>query len=215
MLPNTPASREQLAGKQLSAEVARQQDAARKIMEKDPKQVIEILAKLRTTIEAADVSGDLKSVLLKRVDSSQHEFDKYIAEHREQIELDEQNKEVLDKVEVRRRKRIETDTKLAKLVDEYNQLMEERRYAEAEVLAKRAHEMDPENPLAKQLVWNAKLIRRTNMSRDIESRKEQGVVDAFMDVDRASEPFDTNNPYQMPDAKEWEDLTRSPQEVHG
>ncbi len=45
------------------------------------------------------------------------------------------------------------------------------------------------------------------MSKDIESQKEQGFVDAFTDVDRASIPFDTNNPYQMPSAKEWDDLT--------
>ncbi len=215
VIADSATSREQLLGKQLSAEVARQQDAARKIMEKNPKQAAEIIEKLRATVEASDANSDLKAVLLKRVNTSQAEFDKFVSENRGQIELDEQNREVLDKVEMRRRKRIETDTKLAKLVENYSQYMEERRYAEAEVEAKRVQELDPTNPLAKQLIWNVKLIRRTAMSKDIEGRKEQGVVDAFNDVDRASIPFDTNNPYQMPPTKEWNDLTNSRKKYTG
>jgi general secretion pathway protein D len=215
VIADNATSREQLLGKQLSAEVARQQDAARKITEKNPKQAAEIIEKLRVTIDAADVNSDLKTVLLKRVDASQKEFDKFVNENRGQIELDEQNREVMDKVESRRRKRIETDTQLAMLVDEYNKLMEERRFPEAEVIAKRVQALDPTNPLAKQLLWNAKFIIRTNMSKDIEARKEQGVVDAFMDVDRASIPWDTNDVYHMPPAKEWKDLTENRKKYTG
>ena len=215
VLPDSATAREQLAGKQLSAEVARQQDAARKIMEKNPKQAAEIIEKLRATVEASDVNGDLKAVLLRRVDASQKEFDKFVSENRGQIELDEQNKEVMDKVETRRRKRIETDTKLATLVDDYNKLMEERRYPEAVVLAKRVQELDPQNPLAKQMLWTANFTIRTAMSKDIESRKEQNFVDNMMSVDRASIGMDPDNPYQMPPAKEWRDLTGSRKKYAG
>ena len=215
VIADSPASREQLLGKQLSAEVARQQDAARKIMEKNPKQAAEIIENLRAMIESSDANSDLKAVLLRRVDASQKEFDKFVNENRGQIELDEQNREVMDKVELRRRKRIDTDTKLAKLVEDYSQMIEERRYPEAEVLAKRAAELDPTNPLAKQLLWNAKFIHRTALSKEIESRKEQGFVDAMIDVDRSSEPFDTNKPYQMPSAKEWKDLSDSRKKYAG
>ena len=215
VLPDSQASREQLLGKQLSAEVARQQDAARKLTEKNPKQAAEILTGLRAMIENSDATSDLKAVLLRRVDASQKEFDKFVAENEGQIELDDQNREVLDKVELRRRKRVETDTKLAKLVEEYSQMIEERRYPEAEVLAKRAAELDPTNPIAKQLLWNIKFIHRMAIAKDIESRKEEGFVKALNNVEEADIPFDDNNPYQMPAAKEWKELTASRRKYAG
>ena len=72
---------------------------------------------------------------------------------------------MLTAVERRHRARVEIDTKLAKLVDEFNQLMDEHRYPEAEVLAKRAQEIDPLNPLVKQLVWQSKFTRRNHGHR--------------------------------------------------
>ena len=39
--------------------------------------------------------------------------------------------------------------------------MDQERYAEAEVIAKRARELDPDNPLVKQLFWTQRLTSRT------------------------------------------------------
>ena len=36
--------------------------------------------------------------------------------------------------------------------------MDEQRYAEAEVVAKRAREIDPENPVVKQLIWQSQFV---------------------------------------------------------
>ena len=47
------------------------------------------------------------------------------------------------------------------------------------------------------------------MNREIQDQKEQGVIDALVDVDRASIPFNTKEPYLFPDAKSWDKLTAS------
>ena len=51
------------------------------------------------------------------------------------------------------------------MVDEYNKLVEERRYPEAEIVAKRAAEVDPDNPVVIQMVTVSKQLRR--MATDI------------------------------------------------
>ncbi len=135
-------------------------------------------------------------------------MDKYIIANKAQLELNAENKEILSAVERRHRARVEIDTKIAKLVDKFNELMDEHRYAEAEVLAKQAQEIDPQNPVVKQLVWTSKFTRRTQASYDVRDQKEQAFVTAMLNVDKAAVMTDDNDPIQFPEAQKWEDLTK-------
>ena len=73
------------------------------------------------------------------MDRSIAKLEKYVSENRTaQIDLDAANKQVLKEVDRNQQAKVEVNDKLAKLVDEFNKLMDEQRYAEAEVLAKRA-----------------------------------------------------------------------------
>ncbi|HTU24300.1 MAG TPA: hypothetical protein VMF30_02810, partial [Pirellulales bacterium] len=202
-------AKQQLAIKQLHHEVVRQQEAARKITEKNPKKALEILDKARQMVEASGVDSDAKQKLLRLIGMSKDEVDKYILANKPQLELNEQNNEVLSEVEQRHRTRVEIDTKLAKLVEDYNRLMDEHRYPEAEVLAKRAQEMDPLNPLVKQLVWQAKFTRRTNESYGIRSDKEESFNQAMMNVDRTSIMENDEDPYHFPEVQKWEQLSNN------
>ncbi|HEX4142821.1 MAG TPA: hypothetical protein VHY91_04660 [Pirellulales bacterium] len=204
---NSATEKQQLAIKQLHHEVVRQQEAARKITEKDPKQALEILEKARQMVEAAGIDSDAKGQMLRLIGLSKDDVDKYILANKPQLELNEENKEVLSAVERRHRARVEIDTKLAKLVDEFNTLMDERRFPEAEVLAKRAQEIDPLNPLVKQLVWQSKFTRRTAASYAVRDEKEQAFVDAMINVDKSAVMPDDTDPYHFPETKQWEDLT--------
>ncbi|HEX3725099.1 MAG TPA: hypothetical protein VHV08_02605, partial [Pirellulales bacterium] len=112
-------------------------------------------------------------------------------------------------VDRRRQAKVEGDDKLAKLVDEFNQLMDEQRFAEAEVLAKRARELDPENPVVKQLIWQNRYLSRTQRNQNLIDEKEKQAWETFDSVEQSAIPFDDREPYRMPDAKKWEDLTKS------
>jgi general secretion pathway protein D len=70
-------------------------------------------------------------------------------------------------------------------------------------------ELDPKNPVVHQILTESKLISRAMMSKSIQSQKEQGYNDAMLSVDKASIPFDDNNPYMHGDVKEWQRLTAS------
>ena len=72
------SSQQQLLAKQLSADVAQKQIAAGKIREKDPKKAMELLKEARAAVEASGVDPQIRAQLLRRVDRSVAELDKYI-----------------------------------------------------------------------------------------------------------------------------------------
>ena len=208
-LLDSTADEQKLLAKQLLAEIAQKQVTSNKIREQDPKRAMELLAEARAKVESSGVDPQVRGPLLRRIDRSIEELDKYIVANRAQIELDEANREVLDEVRRRQQAKIEVDEKLAKLVEQFNKLMDEERYAEAEVLAKRARELDPENPLVRQLMWNSRFVIRNQRNQDLIDNRENGVWSALDSVETSSIPFDDREPYVMPDAKRWEDLTKS------
>jgi general secretion pathway protein D len=208
-LLDSTTSAQLLLAKQVSADLAQKETAAGKIRDKDPKQAMQILKDARAAVEAAGIDPESRAQFLRRVDRKVAELDKYIADNRAQIEMDDTNREVLKEVDRRQQTKVEVDEKLAKLVDDFQKLMDEQRYAEADVLAKRARELDPDNPVVRQLIWNSKFISRTNRISSITERKEEGVVNALESVEEALIPSDDRNPYQMPDATKWADLTKT------
>ncbi len=69
---------------------------------------------------------------------------------------------------------------MAQMVDEFNKLVDEHRYAEAEVVANRLYEMAPEELVAQQVNNQAKLIRRERWNQDINAQAENGVANTFL-----------------------------------
>ncbi|MGD9722219.1 MAG: hypothetical protein AB7O59_11750 [Pirellulales bacterium] len=203
------SEKQQLLAKQLLSEIAQKQVTAGKIREKEPAKAMTLLKEARVSVENSGLDTQIRSQLLRRVDRSIDELDKYITENKAQIELDQANKDVLDEVRRRQQAKIEVDDKLAQLVNEFNKLMDEERYPEAEVMAKRAAELDPENPLARQLLWQSRFVIRTRSNQDLKDAKEDGVWSALDSLEESAIPFDDREPYVMPDAKKWEDLTKS------
>ncbi len=209
-LMDDAASRHTLLFKQLSAEVAKQQVQARKTMETDPQKALEMIEMARQSVEASTIEPEARTQLLKRVDISRTEIDKYIEQHRAQIDADAQNKEIASSVEARRRKKLEIDDRIASMVNECNKLMEERRYPEAEVVAKRVAEIAPNNPISNQLMWMVKLSYRQNKNQDLIDEKEKQAWTALDEVERSAIPFgDESNPIRFPEASKWKQYTET------
>ena len=89
--------------------------------------------------------------------------------------------------------------------------MDEHRWAEAEVVAKRAMEMAPDEPVVQQLQLQAKFVRRLANVKAIEVGQRTRLRRAAQQRRSiAPIPFDDNNPMQFGDVKEWDKLTKSP-----
>jgi general secretion pathway protein D len=199
----------QLEVKKLSAEVTRYQMAAREILERDAKQAVQLLTEARDMIDNSAVDPDAQSLLRKRLDVTQAEVDKYLTANRAQLELDDSNKQIMAEVEGRRLRKVEVDERLAKLVNEFNTLMDEQRFAEAEIIAKRAAEIDPENALVVQLTWMSKFARATYNNRNTVTNQDDGAMAQWNSMDEAATPFDDREPYRFPDATKWREYTLS------
>ena len=85
----------------------------------------------------------------------------------------------------------ERQEQLAKLVDQYNQLNDEQRYEEAEVIAKRAHALAPNEMVSQVMVSKSQILRDPSRRKKLDG-KEKNVANALIDVDAAVSPVDAS-----------------------
>ncbi|WP_417385274.1 hypothetical protein [Gimesia sp.] len=96
---------------------------------------------------------------------------------------------------------------LAELVDNFNELVDQRRYTEAEAIAKQAKALDPQNPVTVTMEWKAKFLRRGGGNHAMRDRKENNVWNQLDDVEQSLSDAYTPDVKFGSDAKEWSELT--------
>ncbi|QGJ70398.1 General secretion pathway protein GspD [Planctomycetales bacterium 10988] len=197
--------------RQLLAEVTKKRYEARELREDDPQQALRILRETQLLIDNSSTDAATKATLQRRLDASIAEMEKHISENRVMIELDERNQDVRQQIERERLYRMEVDESLAQMVEEFNRLMDEERYREAELIAKRAAVLAPEAPVVQTMTFKARFVNRYHRNQSIEAAKENNFVAAMQSVDASGVPIDDNQPYQFPHITQWEQLTASRQ----
>jgi general secretion pathway protein D len=90
------------------------------------------------------------------------------------------------------------------MVDQYNELMEKGMYAEAEIVAKKVGQLDPNSEISTVLIGKATIAKRIQEQQEIKALKNERTTDALISVDESSTPFNDRTPYMMPDAREWD-----------
>ena len=170
--------------------------------EKQPKQALQLLQTTREMVASASgIEPAAREQLLRRLDLSIGDLQKFIAANAPEIEQEEKNRQVTQDVDRTRKEKVEVDEKVATLVKDFNRMLDEQRYAEAQVLAKRATELDPENPVVVQLNVMAKMVSRVAQNQQTQDRQEEGFWATMEEVDKSAIPF--SGEYQMPDTKKW------------
>lgn len=201
------AAKQQLLLKQVQAEVIQEESAAKAMVASDAKRAVAMIEQLRQKVEAAGLEQTARDQLLRRIDRTLGEMRQFVADNRPRIELEEKNQKIRAEVSKDKQAKLANEEKLAALVNDYNRLLDEQRYEEAEVLAKRARELDPENPVVVQLEIESKFIHRHMNNMDIVAKKEQGFIDTLASVERSAIPYDDSKPYMHGPAKEWSQLS--------
>ncbi|MBN2294870.1 MAG: general secretion pathway protein GspD [Pirellulales bacterium] len=199
------AAKQQILARQVLNDIMRQENRAAKVRESDPVAGLKILEESRAAVEKAGLEPTARTALLTRADRGINEMKQFIEDNRARIELTDRNREVLAAIERDKKHQMDVQQKLGELVEQFNQKMEEQSYAEAEIIAKRAVELAPDNITASQLLLNAKFIRRIQNNRALADAKESGFLDQLASVDESSTPFDDRIPYRMP--KDWNELS--------
>ncbi|MGD9634212.1 MAG: hypothetical protein AB7I57_22190, partial [Pirellulales bacterium] len=187
-LLDSAATDEQTKARQMSAEVGKKQSEARRLRETKPQEAVKLLQDTRAQVADSQLSQEYRTQLLRRIDITLDETEKYIKDHHAEIEFDQKNQAVLDEVDRQREVKLKVQEKMAQLVEDFNRLRDEQRYAEMEVVAKRLVELAPDDPVAIQVMNNAKFIRRTIMNQQTSAAREEGFWNQLNDVELASIP---------------------------
>ncbi|HYO24663.1 MAG TPA: hypothetical protein VEQ85_06905, partial [Lacipirellulaceae bacterium] len=93
------AAGQSLVARQLSAEVSKRQSEAARMRESNPVGSLRVLREAITLVEQSALEEALKRQLLSRINTTLADTEKYIDEHKAELELDAANKEILDEIE--------------------------------------------------------------------------------------------------------------------
>lgn len=199
----------QLLTRQLSAEVGRRQSEAAKLRATDPDSALKLLDEVGQEVTDSELDENAKSQLLRRIELSVADTEQYIRDHKSELELDSANRAVLEDIERSREVKIQVQERMAELVDQFNALRDEHRYAEMEIVAKRAYDMAPEEPIAQQLWENAKFIRREMLNNEIASMTEEGVVKNFLGIRKSAAEGLLQGDEPINYGESWADLVKN------
>ena len=194
-------AQQQLLRQKLYREITSEQAEAQRLSATDPKGALDRLQRIRDRVNESEVDPSSKKQLLTLVDRSVESLEQYIEMNKADIELTERNREVVAGVKLDAQREQEVQNKLASLVEDFNKLVDEQRYAEAERLAKQAHELAPDAEVVQNLLWQSRFIRRMQEQMSIDEKKEQGFYDALTAVSESSEPFDDREPLKFGDGQ--------------
>ena len=202
-------ARQNLLRQQLFSQIMVEQKLADELAEEDPKGALEKLLGLRGQVEAAELDQSNKRRLLAIVDRNITSLENYLDANIVDIELDEENQATLARIRTEQGELQGSRDQIASLVDQFNTLLDERRYAEAEVIAKQAREIAPNESVVKNMEWKSRFARRHASIDTFQNQYEQATYDALDDVDRSKLPMDTRRPFQFGDSQNWGNLTAS------
>ncbi len=197
-----------LAAQKMNAEVGTKIAEARRLQETDPDKAITIYAQTLKAVKASGLPDNLSRTMVRRLEVAME----LAAKDKVSFDAKMKDKAFKTEIEQKRLRILEADNakkaRMKELMDKAQAFMSEGKYVEAEAMAKRAQEVDPEEPAAIILAWKAKVERR--VKRDIENRdaKENGVIEAFQGVDAAAVINPEVEKNAIAFASNFKDLTR-------
>ncbi len=190
----------------LRTEVMNSVFRAEKLKKDNPDEALQILDNTLATVEAAELNKESLETLAGYVRRSQASVKEHKEKQGPNLAQEQKNRNVMEDIRRETESKIRIEQEFAELVDQYNQLMKERRYAEAELLAKKAKDLNSDLPQATIMVEKAKLKRQIAFNDDVRERKADSFLDQLNKVEEAV--IAPKEDYTMPDAKSWGDLTK-------
>jgi general secretion pathway protein D len=178
---------------------------AERLRAKDPEQSLQIIDQAMASVEGAELSEEASASLLKSLLKTRTSLQNEIARQEPNLEQKRRNEEVLSSLERDQQAKIRVEQEFAKLVEEFNTLSEQKRFAEAEVLAKKAKELDPKNPVAETLFWKARFQRRVASNEELKLNKEEAIWKMLDEVEQAAYANVGDDPITF--GKDWKDIS--------
>jgi general secretion pathway protein D len=175
-----------LNAQRLKVEVGTKLGEARRLMETDPDKAIDLLNKTLDSIKASGVSeslsrGDTRrvEVALELAKKDKVAFDAKMKDKEQRVEIERKRLRILEADKAKK-------DQIAQIMAKANEAAANGKFEEAEALAKRGSEIDPNDPSMVAMAHVMRLKRRFERDNTIRSEKEDNTVLAFQGVDASS-----------------------------
>lgn len=198
------AEQRQLAIEKLRSEVANDRFKATQLAKTDPAKAVEVINKALLRVENSNLDENAVKPMLRSLASARDEINREAKVQAPILENKKRNEEVLSEIKRRGETTIKIEQELAEKVKKYNELFDQRRYSEAEVIAKQAKQLAPENAVTMVMMEKVKFAKQIQFNADVRDRKGDYFTKSLNDVDEsAAGPLN-----DISFVKDWQDLTK-------
>ena len=176
---------EAVKAQQLNAEVGTKVAEARRLLETDPQQAIEILEKTKTSVQAAGLSEAVTRTMVRRLEVAVDLAKK------DKVSFDEKMKDKTYRAEIenKRLRMIEADKqkkeRFKAYMDKAQQAQSDNNWVEAERYAKLAAEIEPNEIAATALATVAKIRRHYEIDQRMKDESSETFLNAMQGVSEA------------------------------
>ncbi len=175
----------------VSAFIAKQQQ----VRETQPKEALEELKQLRSEIEASQLDASLKAHFSYNVDLAINDTEKFIDQNGARIAVATQNKDVEEYIRQKRQNALDIQNRLKEDTEKFNDLMEEGKYEEAYLLARKCRDYSHNDTVALQMIQKATYGGQVAFNEELKETKNRRILKSFNDVeDSAYSKVDDANP---------------------
>jgi general secretion pathway protein D len=158
---------------------------AERLRKSDPEAALAMIDQALSRLEGAEIPAEATASLMKQLTRTRSSLQSEIVQQQPNIELNKRNKQVRDALETQTRNEIRIEQEFAKLVEEYNELYKQQRYAEAEVVAKKAKELNPKDATAESMKLKALFARRVASNAKLQDDRERSYWEQLDEVEQS------------------------------
>lgn len=196
--------------RRLYREITNELAKAAETKETAPLDTLDSLNRLRRKVDGATIEETSRQTLARMVDSELEKQKQYVEINRVKIEQELENEAIRTELATDAARTARIDEEISTLVDTFNDLIEERRFSEAEVVAKQVGELKPGSTIATNMFHLSRFASRDLQLREIQANREELFAEGLMDVERTGSNIDgmrDGQPLVMPDPRTWHDLS--------
>ena len=185
---------------EVSAFIAKQNQ----VRETAPKEALAELKQLRKEIDESALDASVKAHFNYSVDMSIADTEKFIDANGARIAVQAQNRDVNEYIRDKRQHELDIQNRLAEDTERFNDLMEEGRYEDAKLLAKKCRDYSNDDVVAIQMYQKAQLGGQVAFNENLRELKNERILKAFDDTEIAVAPLvDDANPLSF-DQRVWD-----------
>lgn len=164
---------------------------------------IEVLRQAAVELRQSELQNEAVQAMLRQLEQRLRTFES----SREQLAYERLRQDTLRGSSPRQREilaDINRKEQVAQLMQQYSQYLKEAKYKEAEIVALKAKELDPDNPAAEAALFRARTLRALSDEERIKLQKERGFELAMQAVNEASAAPESDLQYP----KDWSERTK-------